>query len=1260
MSEKKNKRKSIRYLKIFQDLIINNDEDEEKSSEDLLQKSAIIKKKEMISYKKLTNIDLTTYDYIFMVRQICNKTLQDFSSFKELVVDIKKKFKPELLEYKDIKTIQSEGKFCFNKYNITKLLPLNRQKIKTYNISLNSKYIRNLDSKSIYPYLYLTKSFFKGKHCFEVEIMSLNNYEMIFGLININYLDTFRKEIDKSGMIRKSSLGLLSYLNSFILKSPICIKKNNNMYHHFISYGDAIGLGFDLDKKLFYLYLNGEIINTLVIDMESGKNISFVPIIILDKFTEIIFNSGENLKFGDVYKKLGFIPLDEEGKNNYENSQLINVTNEYINILINNGKSIINNKNISYSDINQIYHEIFDFLGNTSFQHSYIIKNCFIKNIELKSALNDEDLFFYYICIKYILNSVKEQKQLLKRIIFNLVESIHICLITGNSSFKKLFKLLTYLFSQKDIINIIAKFSKKTMRDIFSQIFIPFSTYGDFFQKVNLDFIIPLSEIHNNNKNKEKNKNDDANIVFKDLSTGSLEFSKYLFLTQNLYNKEGIINIFSELVEIILKSGIESENNKDINDNILMQYFRDFLSVNKVEIFRNYEGTELNNLFKSFFIPGMMLFNDEKNKIENKNLISYALTKYFKENNYEKIGGTMKYIKENYIKEIQNFEEISKMKINSVNNVFLLEFLEFCFYNEGSNNFWNKLDKFVSRIEEFTEKKFIYSVKNDSFISIRQKLIKYIEYILSLPNLYDLEILANFLRNFIDFINNELYPKKLIYFFPENIIHRFINIIQLLKTILKRIINFQINPKLVAIFDENYLTEIKNKKNNIKILCKENLKKYLSILVKIISDKNIKKLIFKCQILEEVQNSITEVEYFTNEELFNIFNFLNEIHDDSEYKKYASDFMKIFNNKVIKLEGLTDLGKKLKELFKEKDNNNILRTILTLLYSDMNSSLTKLEEIFGEYKFKPKTNGNNNINQNNINDGNNNDNNNNNLGIIIDNLGVRLVGAGFRMFNPFLPGIRGFLVNVNNLNERRNLQQLSDKEKLDLLNESLKDTYFKFGKLINFYLLASDINELYNFKTFENKYLNNLLVSLYNIVFSSTNSNKLNDTKVIDSYKKLKEVILHFYAIIFYNISQLNDKDILKEIAKRRNIYHLKELSESFNKLKEIKKEEINKDRNNQAEFFNDFLASLEKIVPEEQTTKLINIKNSNNENSESKPDDKNICPICADGIIDTHIIPCDHSICRNCLFQCLSDKKGCPFCRVEIQGIKEDKNFKI
>ena len=56
----------------------------------------------------------------------------------------------------------------------------------------------------------------------------------------------------------------------------------------------------------------------------------------------------------------------------------------------------------------------------------------------------------------------------------------------------------------------------------------------------------------------------------------------------------------------------------------------------------------------------------------------------------------------------------------------------------------------------------------------------------------------------------------------------------------------------------------------------------------------------------------------------------------------------------------------------------------------------------------------------------------------------------------------------------------------------------------------------------------------------------------------------------------------------------------------------------------------------------------------------KNLCSICADSVIDTHLLPCGHSLCRNCLFQYLSENKVCPFCRVEIKGIKEDPNFKI
>ena len=95
----------------------------------------------------------------------------------------------------------------------------------------------------------------------------------------------------------------------------------------------------------------------------------------------------------------------------------------------------------------------------------------------------------------------------------------------------------------------------------------------------------------------------------------------------------------------------------------------------------------------------------------------------------------------------------------------------------------------------------------------------------------------------------------------------------------------------------------------------------------------------------------------------------------------------------------------------------------------------------------------------------------------------------------------------------------------------------------------------------------------------------------------------------------------------------------------------------------NNFIENLENLVPEEQTEKLIVYKINNGievTGSGNKINDKNICLICADSVIDTHILPCEHQICRNCLLQYLSENKVCPFCRIEIKGIKEDPNFKI
>ena len=129
----------------------------------------------------------------------------------------------------------------------------------------------------------------------------------------------------------------------------------------------------------------------------------------------------------------------------------------------------------------------------------------------------------------------------------------------------------------------------------------------------------------------------------------------------------------------------------------------------------------------------------------------------------------------------------------------------------------------------------------------------------------------------------------------------------------------------------------------------------------------------------------------------------------------------------------------------------------------------------------------------------------------------------------------------------------------------------------------------------------------------------------------------------------MNDENLLKEISKLRNIIHLKETLEIFEKFNRPKKE-------NDYKSMKDFIVKLEQIVPEEEIIKNNYIKEKNDKNESNN----NICPICSDSIIDSHLIPCDHAICRNCFYQHLFENKFCPFCRIEIKGIKEDQNFKI
>ena len=340
-----------------------------------------------------------------------------------------------------------------------------------------------------------------------------------------------------------------------------------------------------------------------------------------------------------------------------------------------------------------------------------------------------------------------------------------------------------------------------------------------------------------------------------------------------------------------------------------------------------------------------------------------------------------------------------------------------------------------------------------------------------------------------------------------------------------------------------------------------------------------------------------------------------------------------------------------------KNRKDFLRIIIILLYNNINTSLSKLEEIFCEYKFRPKCNQNNQINSN-INDNNDNNINNNNIDLEPN------IPNNFIFGLDFLASIN---FNRNPLNpliilRRLNNGPITDKDKLALLEESFKDTNNQFIKLINFYKITSDISELYNINSFENKYLNNLLLSLYNVLFSPNNIIKLVDDKsnqINPTYKKLLNNINIFYSILINNIIGQKNDNLLIEISKQRNLYHFKDILKIFEKFNP----QENEKEKGKYMVLKTFIDKIEKIIPEEKTIKLNNndIENNGAEVTRSgNKVEKNICPICADSVIDTHILPCEHSICRNCLFHYLSENKVCPFCRVEIKGIKEDPNFKI
>ncbi len=220
-SKLSNNKERSALVEIKKELIDNN-----------LIKSIIMEKKEMLSLKKIQNIDLATYDYIFISRQFLNTTIQDFESFINLLNTIKNKYNPSLFKAnKNMEKIIKQGKFSISNSNLTNLVSFNENHKKA-EISINTSYIKiPSDVKNSFIF-YTTKSFFKGKHCFEIEILQMEDFEITFGILNINHIDVFKREFCKSKnneLSQNVNFSLMYNLEFFKLTSPILFKKNNNL-----------------------------------------------------------------------------------------------------------------------------------------------------------------------------------------------------------------------------------------------------------------------------------------------------------------------------------------------------------------------------------------------------------------------------------------------------------------------------------------------------------------------------------------------------------------------------------------------------------------------------------------------------------------------------------------------------------------------------------------------------------------------------------------------------------------------------------------------------------------------------------------------------------------------------------------------------------------------------------------------------------------------------------------------------------------------
>ena len=1020
-----------------------------------------------------------------------------------------------------------------------------------------------------------------------------------------------------------------------------------------------------------------------------GKKVSNNYINIKDStlgyYPAFSLSSGKEIqvKFGGIYKLDLFSEtgnhIDEKPICQYNN--LENIVSCYMKIIDKSLIKIINNEQILYIDSIRFFYPMLNFFANIAFNDEYIMKK-YILRFMYQNYFNNKDIYkhfderfnFLYLIIN-IIEKNKQQNSVLF-LLDCLCEDIKndSYIFEPNEKMENIFiniKLYNYLLKNnliKEILILNGQINDLVFKKIKEQLFIIFQAIkicGNSYEDNNIDNLrkeIKSKVVKFNNKKtyaelfselietllglklkNEKKSIDKINVLITELKSENKQ------INENLENKAenkkritiGILKKYFFGQEEDGEISVNEENklifvkNRKLENNPYRKIFLDLIKEN----FEYKSDFNYYNFISTIFLPLLNLFNKY---FEKDNLLNYSSQNTL---SYIPLLGNNKHylnckISRLFISESYQINEKKMMNLNQIINIkqlrdelyekqynissyliglmislssfFERELYDFDFYlkNIEYKKWKDESDDF--KINNYIEnmKKLIYSNNETNINIIKRALECLIPYFSELLNnnfyLFLPYKIINLLKFFIKFLAYHFF------FFSDDKI--------LKNEMFTKLIQLFTNLNLKLFYDKNTTNEFTfNILDNIKFLYNMFLlikQKHISISINGSSDD-----------LDTSENEdIKDFRYFLEDkDLENILKLieLNFEEGDNVTQKYFYKFLFYF---------------KPNKLFKNNCENNIF---IPLILKNM---------VSGNNNFWFKT-------------------------FIIDTFVKKKLIKKIHKINDILNiEEEGFLSKYEEklikhfISITKNLSFISyfiDKE------EILKK-YFKFyldEKSGNINSASSDNNIIekeekdnlsiyYYLIDLASLIIKNLLNSNFFQFFQAIRKHKnIEDFKVkyllVECFSFLEKVIIEIPENYQEMLLENEEENVeLNKDLKNYFIYLMQNISvNDISKLSSLLSENVDimeKEYDSLNNKLRKFIIFLNKI---ENDYNLIQ-KNS----SKKTTQDKNECPICLDKESDSHVIPCGHMFCFDCI-QKLNDRK-CPLCRTIISGVKEHPEF--